>query len=91
MRSASLKSVIIPLRMNFVNFGTNFNINKTFDPAPAVESHPRTVHLHVGELAIAVLTAEIASAHGDHTAAAAKLRDAVQMQDALIYDEPPIW
>ena len=23
-----------------------------FDPAPAVESHPRTVHLHVGELAI---------------------------------------
>jgi 16S rRNA G1207 methylase RsmC len=23
-----------------------------FDPAPVVESHPRTVHLHVGELAI---------------------------------------
>ena len=35
-RSATLKSVIIPLRMNFVNFGPNFNISKTFDPAPAV-------------------------------------------------------
>jgi 16S rRNA (guanine1207-N2)-methyltransferase len=26
-----------------------------FDPAPAVESHPRKVHLHVGELAIELL------------------------------------
>src|ERR1700730_8010263 len=27
-----------------------------FDPAPAVESHPRTVHLHLGELAIELQT-----------------------------------
>jgi hypothetical protein len=37
-RSARLDSVIIPLRMNFVGFGINFNINKTFDPAPAVKN-----------------------------------------------------
>jgi hypothetical protein len=37
-RSASLKSVIIPLRMNFVGFGPNFDINKTFEPAPAVKN-----------------------------------------------------
>ena len=38
-----------------------------------------------------MLSAKIASARGDHNAAAAKLGDAVQMQDALTYDEPPIW
>jgi hypothetical protein len=37
-RSASLKSVIIPLRMNFVGFGPNFDINRTFEPAPAVKN-----------------------------------------------------
>jgi hypothetical protein len=37
-RPALLKSVIIPLRMNFVSFGPNFDINKTFDPAPAVKN-----------------------------------------------------
>jgi hypothetical protein len=37
-RPALLESVIIPLRMNFVNFGSNGNINKTFDPAPAVKN-----------------------------------------------------
>jgi tetratricopeptide (TPR) repeat protein len=45
----------------------------------------------VSELAETVLTGEIASARGDHAEAVARLSDAVQMQDALIYDEPPIW
>jgi hypothetical protein len=45
----------------------------------------------VSELAETVLTGEIASARGDHAEAIARLSDAVQMQDALIYDEPPIW
>src|SRR3982074_3144150 len=35
-RSASIKTVIIPLRMNFVLFGTNQDVNQSFDPAPAV-------------------------------------------------------
>jgi hypothetical protein len=34
--SAFIKSVIIPLRMNFVGFGANFNVSHSFDPAPAV-------------------------------------------------------
>jgi hypothetical protein len=34
--SASIKSVIIPLRMNFVFFGANQDISHSFDPAPAV-------------------------------------------------------
>jgi tetratricopeptide (TPR) repeat protein len=45
----------------------------------------------VSELAETVLTGEIASARGDRAEAIARLSDAVQMQDALIYDEPPIW
>jgi tetratricopeptide (TPR) repeat protein len=45
----------------------------------------------VSELAETVLTGEIASARGDHAEAIARLSDGVQMQDALIYDEPPIW
>lgn len=35
-RSAFIKSVIIPLRMNFVGFGPNQDISHSFDPAPAV-------------------------------------------------------
>jgi hypothetical protein len=35
-RSAVIKSVIVPLRMNFVAFGTNGDVNHSFDPAPAV-------------------------------------------------------
>ena len=35
-RSALIKTVIIPLRMNFVGFGDNFDISHSFDPAPAV-------------------------------------------------------
>jgi hypothetical protein len=31
-----IKSVIIPLRMNFGGFGANFNVSHSFDPAPAV-------------------------------------------------------
>jgi tetratricopeptide (TPR) repeat protein len=45
----------------------------------------------VSELAETVLTGEIASARGDHEEAIARLSYAVRMQDALIYDEPPIW
>ena len=37
-RTANLRSVIIPLRMNFVFFGQNFDVSKTFDPGPAVEN-----------------------------------------------------
>lgn len=43
------------------------------------------------EVAAAVLAGEIASAKGNHADAVAKLGDAVRMQDALVYDEPPIW
>src|SRR5215472_5290464 len=35
-RSAFIKSVIIPLRMNFVGFPPNQSTNHTFDPRPAV-------------------------------------------------------
>jgi hypothetical protein len=35
-RSASIKSVIIPLRMNFAFFGANGDVSHSFDPAPAV-------------------------------------------------------
>jgi hypothetical protein len=35
-RSTFIKSVVIPLRMNFVNFGANFDVSHSFDPAPAV-------------------------------------------------------
>lgn len=35
-RSAAFRSVIIPLRMGFVGFGTSGNIAVTFDPAAAV-------------------------------------------------------
>ena len=37
-RPASIKSVIIPLRMNFVYFGTKGDINRSFDPMRAVEN-----------------------------------------------------
>jgi tetratricopeptide (TPR) repeat protein len=45
----------------------------------------------VAEVAVVVVDGELASARGDHKDAAAKLTDAVRMQDALIYEEPPIW
>lgn len=35
-RSASIRSVIIPLRMNFNYFGPNQDVSQTFDPAAAV-------------------------------------------------------
>lgn len=35
-QSASIKSVIIPLRMNFVAFGPNRDVSHSFDPSPAV-------------------------------------------------------
>jgi len=35
-RRATFRSVIIPLRMNFLGFGPNGDINVTFDPAAAV-------------------------------------------------------
>jgi hypothetical protein len=35
-RSSNLRSVIIPLRMNFIYFGANQDVNITFEPGPAV-------------------------------------------------------
>ena len=35
-QSSVIKSVIVPLRMNFVGFGTNGDVNHSFEPAPAV-------------------------------------------------------
>jgi hypothetical protein len=35
-RAASLRSVLVPLRMNFVGFGPNQDIGHSFEPAPAV-------------------------------------------------------
>jgi len=35
-QSALIKTVIIPLRMNFVGFGANFDVSHSFDPGPAV-------------------------------------------------------
>lgn len=35
-RSAHIKAVIIPLRMNFSLFGTNQDVSHTFEPGPAV-------------------------------------------------------
>lgn len=35
-RSADIRSVIIPLRINFVRFGANQDVSATFDPARAV-------------------------------------------------------
>jgi hypothetical protein len=35
-RSASIRTLIIPLRMNFVFFGPNQDVSQSFDPAPAV-------------------------------------------------------
>jgi hypothetical protein len=37
-RSTTIKSLIIPLRMNFVGFGDNGDMNITFDPRPAVNN-----------------------------------------------------
>ncbi len=41
-RSTFIKSVIIPLRMNFVGFGAQFDISHSFDPAPAVDNIVRS-------------------------------------------------
>jgi len=46
---------------------------------------------NVAEVAVIVVAGEIAAARGDRKGAAAKLADAVRLQDALIYEEPPIW
>ena len=43
------------------------------------------------ELGSATLSGEIAAARGDHDAAIKNLRDAVAIQDALSYEEPPAW
>jgi tetratricopeptide (TPR) repeat protein len=42
-------------------------------------------------LAAAVLSGEIAASNGDHREAEAKFAQAVRLQDALTYDEPPDW
>ncbi len=45
----------------------------------------------IAELAYAVLAGEIAAAQGNLTKAAEKLRNAVALEDELIYSEPPAW
>jgi tetratricopeptide (TPR) repeat protein len=45
----------------------------------------------VAQVAVVVVVGEFAAARGNHKDAAAKLTEAVRMQDALIYEEPPIW
>ena len=42
-------------------------------------------------LAAALLAGRIAAGRGDHVEAEAKLEQAVKLQDALVYDEPPDW
>lgn len=42
-------------------------------------------------VALPYLDGEIAYRAGDHTTAVATLRNAVEMEDALKYDEPPAW
>lgn len=42
-------------------------------------------------IAVPYLTGEIAAARGDYDAAVAALEEAVRMEDALTYDEPPPW
>ncbi len=46
---------------------------------------------NVAEVAQEVLAGEIASAGGDRKAAIEKFTRAVRLEDALIYEEPPMW
>ncbi|MBJ6979572.1 hypothetical protein [Luteimonas sp. MC1895] len=46
---------------------------------------------HAVRIAERSLTAEIASARGDHAAAIGALREAAAIEDAIPYDEPPGW
>jgi predicted Zn-dependent protease len=46
---------------------------------------------HVLEIAGAVLAGRIAEARGEAGAAVARLREAVELEDALFYGEPPEW
>ena len=46
---------------------------------------------HAVRIAERSLAAELASAQGDHAAAIRALREAVAIEDAIPYDEPPGW
>ncbi len=46
---------------------------------------------HAARIAERNLTAEVASAAGDHDAAIAALREAASIEDRIPYDEPPGW
>ncbi|MBD9477858.1 hypothetical protein [Pseudoxanthomonas sp. PXM02] len=46
---------------------------------------------HATKIAERTVTAELASARGDHDAAVAALREAVKIEDGIPYDEPPGW
>jgi len=46
---------------------------------------------HAAKIAQRSLSADIAAADGDHEAAIASLREAVQIEDRIPYDEPPGW
>jgi tetratricopeptide (TPR) repeat protein len=46
---------------------------------------------HAAHIAERMVTAELASARGDHAAAIAALNEAVAIEDRIPYDEPPGW
>jgi tetratricopeptide (TPR) repeat protein len=46
---------------------------------------------HSARIAERTVTAELAAARGDHATAIASLREAVAIEDAIPYDEPPGW
>jgi hypothetical protein len=52
---------------------------------------PNNQAADITKLAAQILTGAIASAHSNHDAAVADYTEAVRMQDALGYDEPPSW
>jgi tetratricopeptide (TPR) repeat protein len=65
------------------------DITRTIPP-----DRPLGTSNHAKDVAVVAqeaLAAEIASASGDHTAAIEKFTRAVQFEDALIYEEPPMW
>ena len=59
--------------------------------APDLTVGPNNKAPAITKLASQVLTAAIASARGDHDEAIRDFTEAVRLQDALGYDEPPSW
>jgi tetratricopeptide (TPR) repeat protein len=62
--------------------------NPVLDTMTMWQRYPLT---HAANIAERSLTAEVASAAGDHDAAIAALRQAAAIEDRIPYDEPPGW